>query len=254
MSLVFGQWPDVFKYANGLFFHLFTAVLLNINLVTLLCAILPQAWKLAVEFATKKKGSIESDHDSTVKVLLSNLETLDASAFDSDDSLYWELLNTPANDPIGIVLIPQQSDCTMCGNKLAIRKDRPSHVVVYSHSLGIVPGSHYHKVCTNRTCGYTQYYGYYTTGKDSTDVYSDSDWESLPYFSSSRDTFFSKDLMKQFNAQILLGQISFKQCAEIYNELHKCGIAPGHDSGLVYSNSLLCHSSIYYFCYAAESW
>ena len=48
---------------------------------------LPQAWKLAVEFATKKKGSIESDHDSTVKVLLSNLEMLDASAFDSDDSL-----------------------------------------------------------------------------------------------------------------------------------------------------------------------
>jgi len=61
-----------------------------------------------------------------------------------------------------------------------------------------------------------------TQRKNSTDVYFDSDWESLPYFSSSRDTFISKGLMKQFDAEILLGQISFKQCAEIYNELHKC--------------------------------
>jgi len=189
----------------------------------------PDAWKLAVEFATK--GKVADLDRTSLKLLLSNLEKLDASAFDSDDSLYLELLNKPATEPIGVVLIPKQSICGICGNKLAIRKDRPSHVVVYSHSLGTLPGSHFHKICS---CATTQYYGYYTK-KDSTDVYFDSDWESLPYFSSSRDTFISQGLMKQFDAEILLGQLSFKQCAEIYNELHKCSdSASDCDSGLVH--------------------
>ena len=65
----------------------------------------PDAWKLAVEFATKGKVT---DYDRTsLKLLLSNLEKLDVSAFDSDDSLYLELLNTPATEPIGVVLIPE---------------------------------------------------------------------------------------------------------------------------------------------------
>ena len=41
-------------------------------------------------------------------------------------------------------------------------------------------------------------------------------WDTLPYFVSSRET----KLMKQFDAQILMGQQSFKQCAEVYNHLH----------------------------------
>jgi len=203
---------------------------------------LPNAWKLAVEFATKNKDGIETDDQerTSLKLLLSNLEKLDASSFDNDDLLYTELLNTPTTDPLGVVLIPAQSKCTICGNNLLIRKDRPSNITVYSHALGTVHGSHYHKTCANRSCGYTQYYGYYTK-KDSTDVYFDTDWNLLPYFSSSRDTFFSMDLMKQFNVEILLGQISFKQCAEIYNELHKCShCAQDHDD----TRSVVCESSL----------
>ena len=35
-------------------------------------------------------------------------------------------------------------------------KDWPSHVVVYSDTIGTVAGTHYHKTCTNHSCGYTQ--------------------------------------------------------------------------------------------------
>lgn len=85
--------------------------------------------------------------------------------------------------------------------------------------MGSVPGSHYHKYCSNRSCSFTQYYGYYTTG-ESTGVYYSSNWESLPYFVSSRETTFSNDMLQRFNAEILIGQQSFKQCADVYNFLH----------------------------------
>ena len=49
------------------------------------------------------------------------------------------------------------------------------------------------------------------------------------------------DLMKQFNVEVLLGQISFKQCAEICNELHKCShCAQDHDD----TNLVVCESSL----------
>ena len=180
---------------------------------------LPDAWKLTIEFATKDKGDCETER-TTLKLLLENLESLDPLAFESDQSLYLKLLQFPSDEPLGVVLMPPQANCLMCGNKLLLRKDRLSHVVVYCDTIGTIAGSHYHKTCTNRGCGYTQYYGYYTK-KGSTDVYFNSDWASLPYFASSRDTFLSIGLMQRWDVEILLGQISFKQCADIYNEIHK---------------------------------
>ena len=52
-------------------------------------------------------------------------------------------------------------------------------------------------------------------------MYFNSDWASLPYFASSCDTFMSNCLMHKWDVEILLGHLSFKQCAENYNELHK---------------------------------
>ena len=94
-------------------------------------------------------------------------------------------------------------------------------MIVYDDVNGSMPGSHYHKYSKNRSCGLTQYYGYYTDGGSSS-VYYNSDWRTLPYFVSSRETVFSMKLMKQFDAQIFIGLLSFKQCADLYNYLHAC--------------------------------
>ena len=129
---------------------------------------LPDAWKSAIEFATKDKGDCEIER-ITLKLLLENLESLDPLAFESDQSLYLKLPQFPSDEPLGVVLMPPQANCLMCGNKLLLRKDRLSHVVVYCDTIGTIAGSHYHKTCTNCGCGYTQYYGYYTK-KGSTEV------------------------------------------------------------------------------------
>lgn len=112
--------------------------------------------------------------------------------------------------------------CSQCRNKLLVRRDRPSPVVIYDDEMGAIPGSHFHKYCINRRCGFTQYYGYYTKRSfdSQPEVYFDHDWESNPYFVSSRETAFSMKLMHRFHSQILIGQQSFKQCAEVYNYLH----------------------------------
>ena len=48
----------------------------------------------------------------------------------------------------------------------------------------------------------------------------DDDWEKLPYFASSQETVFDKKLLMRFGSQVLLGQQSFVQCADVYNHLH----------------------------------
>ncbi len=89
---------------------------------------------------------------------------------------------------------------------------------ILDNSMGTLPASHFHKVCTNRTCGCTQYYGYYTArggAESSSEVFYNEWWESLPYFVSSCETAFSMSAMNCFTTEILLGQLSFKQCADI---------------------------------------
>ena len=91
-------------------------------------------------------------------------------------------------------------------------------VTIYDHKLGTNPGVHFHKLCPNRTCDISQYYGYYTTkGR----IIFNSNWETLSYFSSSQDTYFSVELLTQLDAHVLIGQISYKQQADIYNYVYK---------------------------------
>lgn len=144
-------------------------------------------------------------------------------AFASDKKLLQDLMEfqVPKCKPLGLILISCKNDCLLCGSKLVLRKDRPSPVVIYDDNIGTMPGSHFHKYCTNQACGLTQYYGYYTTGGLSSQVIFDPNWESLPYFVSSRESVFSMDALKRFSGEILLGQLSFKQCADVYNFLHK---------------------------------
>jgi len=103
--------------------------------------------------------------------------------------------------------------------KQAAAEDRPLSVVIYDQQMGTIPGSHYHKTFINRACSVTHFYCYTTAGSSS-EVHFDPDWESQPYFVSSRESVFSLQLLRQFDSEILIGQMSFKQCADAYNYLH----------------------------------
>lgn len=177
---------------------------------------LPNLWDVVVQFATKDEDYSIPSND--IKMLMENIQELDSAAFTTDLKLLQELMKfqIPRHKPLGCILISSNGICLLCEKKLLLRKDRPAPLVIYDDRLGTVPGSHYHKYCS---CGFTQYYGYYTTG-GSTEVHYNPNWESLPFFVSSRETAFSINLLKRFNAEILLGQLSFKQCADVYNYLH----------------------------------
>ena len=180
---------------------------------------LPNLWGVAVEFATWGQETRHTLNAEQAKLLVQNVQELDLLAFDSDKKLLEDLMvfQVPKCKPLGLILISSKSDCFLCGSKLMLRKDRPSPVVIYDDNMGTIPGSHFHKYCTNQACGLTQYYGYYTTGGISSQVIFDPEWETLPYFVSSRESVFSMDVLRRFNAEIILGQLSFKQCADVYN-------------------------------------
>ena len=184
---------------------------------------LPNFWGVVLEFATKGQESRSTISAEQAKMLVENMQELDAMAFSTDKKLMQDLmvLQVPKCKPLGLVLISANTKCLLCGLNLRLRKDRPASVIVYDKDIGTVPGSHFHKCCTNPTCGFTQYYGFYTIGGSVSDVAFNPDWASLPYFVSSRETVFSIHLLKQFNAEILIGQLSFKQCADVYNFLHE---------------------------------
>lgn len=183
---------------------------------------LPNLWGIAVEFATQGKESRNAVSPKQAKVLAENLRELDAAAFTSDKQLFQDLVEfqTERSKPLGVILISSNDKCLVCQSSLMLRKDRPSPVVVYHDNMGTIPGSHYHKYCTNPSCGFVQYYGYYTHGHGMSGVLFNINWESLPYFVSSRETVLSMRLLQRFNADIVIGQLSFKQCADIYNFLH----------------------------------
>ena len=183
--------------------------------VTHLPTDLPNLWEVAVNFATSSKDPICA---KDAKIIIENLHELDAKAFDTDKKLMQDLIKFQVSSkPLGIILISTIDNCPLCESKLCLRKDRPSSVVIYDDNIGSLPATHFYKTCSKSTCGCVQYYGYYVTGEK---VYYSPNWETLPYFVSSRESAFSMGLLKRFNAEILIGQLSFKQCADLYNFIH----------------------------------
>ena len=124
----------------------------------------PNLWSVAVAFATQGKQSFLTAEQA--QVLVENLQELDANAFASDEVLCHELMKfqIPRSKPLGLLLISTNDKCLLCQSNLQLRKDRPAPVTIYDDSMGTVPGSHFHKFCPSQVCGFTQYYGYYTTG------------------------------------------------------------------------------------------
>ena len=182
---------------------------------------LPHRLNIALDFAIDGKSG-SSPTAEQLRVLTENLYELDSEAFATDKALTEAILQHPKNKPLGIVLISENQACLLCKGKLLTRKDRPSPVVIYHDTMGSIPGTHYHKYCSNKKCSFTQYFGYHTgSGINSPhEVYFDENWEALPYFVSSRESVFDMQLLRRFNSEIILGQQSFKQLSDVYNHLH----------------------------------
>lgn len=51
-------------------------------------------------------------------------------------------------------------------------------------------------------------------------VFFNSDWGKLKYFVSSKETVFTQTFLKKVDAEILIGQNSFLQLADMYNYIH----------------------------------
>ena len=49
----------------------------------------------------------------------------------------------------------------------------------------------------------------------------DDDWKSMAYFIATRETGFEMQLLENFDVELLIGQVSYKQRADIYNCCHK---------------------------------
>ena len=176
-----------------------------------------------MEFATAGKTCADTVTPEQARVFMENIQTLNARAFDTDDVLFREIIQTkiPSGRPLGVPLVSTNNMCLLCGSKLLLRKDRPAPMVLYDESQGTIPASHFHKNCSQRACTFTQYYGYYTTATvKSCGALYNQDWESLPYFVASKETAFSTKLLRRLDAEIVIGQMSYKQRADIYNCVH----------------------------------
>ena len=181
----------------------------------------PKYIELITNFAFK--SSDKKPSHECVRVLLENLHFLNDKAFATDKELLSELVTSgnTKERPLNIILISNSSTCKLCKSKLVIRADRPASVTLYTEDMGTIPGNLYRKYCSNshKGCPFTQHYGYYCLG-DSKFI-ADSNWDELPYLISTSKTGFSISLLQKFDAELLLGQISYKQKSEIYNYFNK---------------------------------
>ena len=124
------------------------------------------------------------------------------------------------NHPQGIILISPNQNCLVCGGKLIVRADRPSHVTLYTDTMGTIPASHYYKYCqkSRSGCKFIQHCGYYSIGDvEPTCRHFNDDWSTLQYFVSSQETAFELSMLLKFDAELLIGQVSYNQKADIYN-------------------------------------
>ena len=135
----------------------------------------------------------------------------------TDEDLLQEIITAP--ESTGIILISQNDSCQYCQSILHIRADRPSCVTIYDDSLGTVPSLQYTKYCRRKGCSFQQHYGYHCEGNVGEVTY-DNDWFRLPYFLSTRETAFSMEMLRRLDKEILIGQISYKQRADIFNDVH----------------------------------
>ena len=180
----------------------------------------PDYWEIVAKFGChhhSDKGSLSPD---SARVAMETLEFLDLNAFRLDTDLMKEIVHMeygPTKQPLGIFLVPEQTECLLCKSKLLLKRNKPSRITLYTTSLGTVQATHYHKYCSKyrQGCKYVQFYGYGKSG-DGGAIYNEK-WMSLKYFISSQETGFETLMLKNYDAELLIGQLSYKQKADIYN-------------------------------------
>jgi len=187
----------------------------------------PGYWNLVRQFGFKV--SAMKPDTRKVQTVLENLAAIEEESFAKDTELLTELhqLTGYNGNPLGIILISKNKICQACGGKLLVRGDRPSFPVIYSEDLGTTSGTHFRKYCENQSkgCHFVQHYGFYIQ-KDNDGVVYDDDYFKLPFFMSSNMTAFQMKMLQCLTAEILIGQLSYKQKTDIYNLCH------GYDSHL----------------------
>lgn len=182
----------------------------------------PNLWEIVALFVSK----IEFVTPSNAQTQFENLKFFHPAAVVGDNSLFTELMNIsvrPKSKSLGIVLISPNKTCKLCGSSLLSRADRPSQITIYTLSRGTINGTHYRKICSKfrSGCSFVQHYGHYSKGKGQ-EVFFDEDWQKHTYFLSTRETAFELDFLRQFDAELLIGQISYNQRADIYNYINNC--------------------------------
>jgi hypothetical protein len=185
-------------------------------------------WPAITRFANLGNHDIGID---TVKIAVENLQMINKTAFTRDSTLCKELQSMymceSDSHPLGVILVSEKTVCDSCQGNLLIRKDRLSHLTIYTTTLGTITGSHYHKYCQNyrKGCCYRQYYGY-STDQSTSAVYYDPDWYQHEYFISSNETAFDIQLIRAFDAELFIGNVSYSQKAEIYNYTNGYPVPP----------------------------
>ena len=130
--------------------------------------------------------------------------------------------------PLGVVLISHNTSCKLCQGDLIVCSDRPCFLTLYTDDMGTIPGTHFGKYYKNsrRGCSHTQHYGFYTiNGEEDPVVNYDEDWFQLPYinkyyFMASSKTGFAMSLLRRYDTELLISQISYKEKCDIYNLYH----------------------------------
>ena len=195
---------------------------------------IPQYWEIVKDFSLKgKKNAVLSTEEC--RVFVENMVTLQEGVFDSDIKLTRELVKVNKADPkrpekIGLVLVSPNLFCILCKAKLYVRADRSSLAVIYDHELGTMPTIHYTRYCRTKGCSFQQHYGYYSKGDTDSIIYN-SDALDQTYFMASRETGFTLNLLRRLDSECLIGQISYKQAAEIYNNYNKYDLTSDQDKG-----------------------
>ena len=184
---------------------------------------IPKYWEIVAKFASQTISKECIVSPEAAKLVMENLQVLNPGAFISDQKLTQEIIKfecAATKQPLGVPLIPNQTKCSSCDGKLLLRGDRPSRLSLDTESLGTVPATHFYKYCQKyrKGCKFVQYYGYHKTTNNNAQY--SSNWSSLTYFISSQETAFEMKLLRQFDIELLIGQISYKQKADIYNILN----------------------------------
>ena len=121
----------------------------------------------------------------------------------------WRSSHTSSLMPLSLVLVSPNKSCQVYGEQLLIGKDRPSTLVIYDHVLGSIPE---HIVIVTAPI----------EGAILSSIMAIMSMEvHTMCFMSTTETAFSTELLHKINGEVLIGQLSFKQCADLYNYFHQ---------------------------------